>query len=551
MPMAEAEPAVSERPQAAAAPAAPPPFVPKPPMITLAYIAAGVVISLTQGLGLSFISANTQQIAGSMGITTTEATWLMAAYLFPNASLTLLLFKVRAQYGLRNFAEVAIVVYVLVCLGHFWADSYESALVLRFFAGIAAAPMTSLGFLYILEPVPPARKMNVGLCTALTAMALPMPVAGLISPALLDIGGHHALYVAEMGLAMISVGLVFVLPLQSPPRARVIHGLDIVSYVFLAIGLGCFAVIFTVGRIYWWTAADWIAWLFIGGIAASTVHAVIELNRDNHLIDIRWLTSREVVHLAGALMVSRLLFSEQSSGAINFLRNIGMVNEQMGGLYLAILAGGIVSGVVCAAVLKPGREPAIHAISLLLVALASYMDSQSTVLTRPDQMLISQFLVSFASGLFLPPALVVGMGAAMKRGPGYILSFIVVFLATQKVGAYLASAVYGTFIDWREKLHSAHLVSHLSSTDPQVAARLKQLGGAYGRLLTDTAQQTSQGASTLARQVQQQAYALAYNDAFLLTSWLALFTLLCLLIHVAWRHREQIFLFQQRSKSTA
>jgi MFS family permease len=88
-------------------------------MITLAYIAAGVVISLTQGLGLSFISANTQQIAGSMGITTTEATWLMAAYLFPNASLTLLLFKVRAQYGLRNFAEVAIVVYVLVCLGHF------------------------------------------------------------------------------------------------------------------------------------------------------------------------------------------------------------------------------------------------------------------------------------------------------------------------------------------------------------------------------------------------------------------------------------------------
>ncbi|MCG8273291.1 MFS transporter [Aquamicrobium sp. NLF2-7] len=551
MPTAEAEPIVSERPQAAAAPAAPPPFVPKPPMITLAYIAAGVMISLTQGLGLSFISANTQQIAGSMGITTTEATWLMAAYLFPNASLTLLLFKVRAQYGLRNFAEVAIVVYVLVCLGHFWADSYESALVLRFFAGIAAAPMTSLGFLYILEPVPPARKMNVGLCTALTAMAMPMPVAGLISPALLDIGGHHALYVAEMGLAMISVGFVFVLPLQSPPRARVIHSLDIVSYVFLAVGLGCFAVIFTVGRIYWWTAADWIAWLFIGGIAASTVHAVIELNRDNHLIDIRWLTSREVLHLAGALMVSRLLFSEQSSGAINFLRNVGMVNEQMAGLYLAILAGGIVSGVVCAAVLKPGREPAIHAISLLLVALASYMDSQSTVLTRPDQMLISQFLVSFASGLFLPPALVVGMGAAMKRGPGYILSFIVVFLATQKVGAYLASAVYGTFIDWREKLHSAHLVSHLSSTDPQVAARLKQLVGAYGRLLTDSALQTSHGASTLARQVQQQAYALAYNDAFLLTSWLALLTLLCLLVHVAWRHREQFFPLRARPEITA
>jgi len=530
------EPAAASQP----APAAPPVFAPKSPTMVAAYMLAGALIALTQGLGMSFISTNLQQIAGPMDLTQTEATWLMAAYLFPNASLTLLLFKVRAQYGLRNFAEVAIVVYVLVCLAHFWVDSYESALALRFFAGVAAAPMTSLGFLYILEPVSPAKKMSIGLCASLTALALPSPVTGLISPYLLDIGGYHTLYLVEMGLAMVSLGLVYVLPLTSPPRAKVISSLDVVSYIFLAVALGCFAVVLTVGRLYWWTAVDWLAWMIIAGFAASAIFAAIELNRKNHLVDIRWLTSREILHFTGALMVSRLVLSEQTSGAVNFLRNAGMLNEQMAGLYWIILAGAVLSGIVCAMVMKPGRESAIHAVSLLLVAVGSYMDSQSTILTRPEQMYLSQFLVSFASGLFLPPALTIGMGAAMKRGPSYILSFIVVFLATQKIGGYLGSALYGTFVQWREQFHSFRLVSELASTDPLVANRLKQLGGAYGKVLTDPNQQVVQGAALFSRQVQQQAYALAYNDSFLLTAYLSLAALACLLLHVAWRNRHRL-----------
>ncbi|MEQ1408256.1 MFS transporter [Neorhizobium sp. Rsf11] len=534
----QSEPVAAPASPVAPAPAAPPAFVPKSPAMTVAYIVAGTLIALTQGLGLSFISTNLQQIAGPMSLTQVETTWLMAAYLFPNASLTLLLFKVRAQYGLRNFAEVAVVVYVLVCLAHFWVDSYHSALVLRFFAGVAAAPMTSLGFLYILEAIPPARKMNIGLCIALTALAIPAPITGLISPTLLDLGDYHALYVVEMGFAMVSLGLVYLLPLNSPPRAKVISSLDVVSYIFLAIALGCFAVVLTVGRLYWWTATDWLALPIIAGIIASAIFAMIELNRRNHLVDIRWLTSREILHFTGALLVFRIALSEQSSGAINFLRNAGMLNEQMAGLYWVILAGSIVSGIVCAAIMKPGRASAIHAVSLLFVAIGSYMDSQSTTLTRPEQMYVSQFLVSFASGLFLPPALAVGMGAALKRGPSYILSFIVVFLATQKIGGYLGSALYGTFVQWREQFHSFRLVSQLTSTDPLVAARLKQLGGAYGKVLTDPNQQTVQGTALLARQVQQQAYALAYNDSFLLTAYLSLAALGCLGVHVAWRDRK-------------
>jgi MFS family permease len=497
------------------------------------------MITLTQGLGQNFLSSNLQQISGPMGLTQQEATWLMAAYYFPNASLTLILFKMRTQFGLRNFAEAAIVLYVLVGLAHFWIDSYQSSLMLRFFAGAAAAPMTSLGFLYVLEKLPPSMKMDVGLCIALTLSAFPTALTGLLSPSLLDIDDYHSLYVAELGLAMISLGLVYLLPLTSPPRAKVISFLDVVSYILLAIALGCFAVVATVGRLYWWTAVEWLGWVTVIGIVTGTIFAIIELNRKSHLVDIRWLTSREILHFAGVLLVFRMALSEQSSGAINLLRNVGMLNEQMAGLYGYMLLGALVGGVVCVVMMRLNYQSAIHAIALLMIAIASYLDSQATVLTRPEQMYVSQFMMSAASGLFLPAAIATGFGSAMKRGFTYILSFLVVFLATQKVGGFLGSAIYGTFVQWREQFHSERLVERLTSLDPQVAARLKQLGGAYGKVLTDPAQQTAQGAALLGRQVQQQAYTLAYNDSFLLTACLAVLALAALLFHVTWQRALQ------------
>jgi MFS family permease len=515
----------------------PPPVQAPAPVISLSaaagYILAGVMITLTQGLGQNFLSSNLQQISGPMGLTQQEATWLMAAYYFPNASLTLILFKMRTQFGLRNFAEAAIVVYVLVGFAHFWIDSYQSSLMLRFFAGAAAAPMTSIGFLYILEKLPPSMKMDVGLCTALTVSAFPTALTGLLSPSLLEIDDYHSLYVAELGLAMISLGLVYLLPLTSPPRAKVISPFDVISYIFLAIALGCFAAVATVGRLYWWTAVEWLGWVTVIGIVAGTIFTIIELNRKNHLVDIRWLTSREILHFAGVLLVFRMVLSEQSSGAINLLRNVGMLNEQMAGLYGFMLLGALVGGIVCGIMMRLGYQSAIHAIALTMIAIASYLDSQATVLTRPEQMYVSQFMMSAASGLFLPAAIATGFGNAMKRGLTYILSFLVVFLATQKVGGFLGSAIYGTFVQWREQFHSARLVERLTSVDPQVAARLKQLGGAYGKVLTDPAQQAAQGAALLSRQVQQQAYALAYNDAFMLTACLAVLALAALLFHLA------------------
>lgn len=517
---------------------APQPAAAPPPGPTgwraFAYILAATSLALTQGLGMNLISANLPQIQGSLGATTIESTWLVAAYMAPNVSLSLILVKVRTQFGLRRFAEIGILIFVLVALLHLIVIDLPSAIIVRFFAGMAASPLSTLAFLYMLEAFPPARKLTVGLCLALMNLSLGAPLARLVSTDLLQIGQWHGLYLIDIALALISFGAVYLLPLTPPPRAKVISWLDLVSYGFIAAGFGAFAVVLVQGRLYWWLEAPWIGIALASGIACVAIAAMIELNRKDPLVDVRWITSKEILHFAGALLLVRVVLSEQATGASGFFQQVGLNNDQTHAIYGVILIASILGGLACAAVMKVGREPAIHALALILLTIGAYLDSQATNLTRPEQMYVSQGLIAFGAALFLPPAVSTGFIAALKKGPTYILSFIVVFLSTQSLGGLLGSAIFGSFVTWREKFHSSNLVEHINLADPMVAQRLSQLGGAYSRVLTDKTLANAEGLVLLSQQATQEANILAYNDAFLLITVLSATTLAALLIHVGY-----------------
>ncbi|MGH6861179.1 MAG: MFS transporter, partial [Phyllobacterium sp.] len=342
-------------------------------------------------------------------------------------------------------------------------------------------------------------------------------------------------YMFEIALALIALCVIYLLPLTPIPRAKVIEKLDIVSYLLIAIGFGCTAVVLVTGRIYWWFEVSWLGVLLAVAVATVTMAVVIELNRERPLLDIRWIASKEVVHFAGTIFLFRLVVSEQSSVANNFFQNLGLLNDQIRLLYVVSMIAMFVAGLSCAVVMTPARVPAIHAVALVFLIVGSLMDSQSTNLTRPAQMYASQACIATATALFLPPAMSVGLMSALKRGPNYILSFIIVFLATQSLGGLFGQAVFGTFITIREKFHSNVLAESMVLSDPLVAQRVAQLSGSYGRMITDQALLNAEGVALLAQQTTREANILAYNDAFLLIAAISLFALVVLLAHVSLR----------------
>lgn len=491
-----------------------------------------LILSLTQGLGMNLVTANLTQVQGPLGATANEAAWLVAAYMAPNVSLSLILVKVRTQFGLRNFAELSILLFVLVMLLHIFVQDLQSALVVRFFSGIAAAPISTLAFLYMLEPLPPAKKLAVAQPLVLMNISLGAPLARLISPDLLALGDWHGLYLFEIAMGMMAFAAVYLLPLVPPPRAKVIHRLDLVSYSLIAVGFGLIAVVFSLGRAYWWFEAPWLGVMLAVGIASLTCAVLIELNRDAPFLDIRWLTSKEILHLAGTLFVFRLLMSEQTSGAFGFFQALGLQNDQMTTLSLVVIGASIFGGLLYLLVFKPGREPAIQMVALALILVGALMDSNATSLTRPEQMYVSQGLIAAAGVLFLPPAMTAGLTLALRRGPAFILNFIVIFLTTQSLGGVIGSAVVGTFITWRSRFHYQSIIDHLTVTDPAVTQRLAQLSGAYGRAITDKALLKTEGVVLLSQQATREATVLAYNDAFIAIAILAALALAAMIIHL-------------------
>jgi hypothetical protein len=157
-----------------------------------------------------------------------------------------------------------------------------------------------------------------------------------------------------------------------------------------------------------------------------------------------------------------------------------------------------------------------------MVAVAAWLDSRSTSLTRPEQMYLSQGMMAFAGALFLPAALLAGFPRAIRMGQEYIVSFIVLFSTGQVIGALGGSAFLGTLMTIRERVHSDAIVSRLSLTDPQVALRVRQLSGSYAGVLTDPSLRSGEGAALLAQQATREATVLAYDDVFATVAVMAL-----------------------------
>lgn len=524
-----------ERPMMPGSPATPE----HPGRLRAAYAATGVLVSLTGGLGNAMVTANVQNLAGELGITQSEAAWLPVIFVMTNACMNLLLIKFRMQYGLRLFTEIILTVFVATALAHLLVDDFGSALAVRAVAGMCGAGLTTLGILYLMQAFPAAHRLK-GLVIGIGLAGFTAPVARIIGADLFDIDGWRGYHLMELGLAMASLSAVFSLKLPPSERIKVFEKLDFVTFALFAPGIALLCAVMGLGRIVWWTDAPWIGWALAGSIILLAAALMVEHGRQTPLINLRWMANADIIRLALSILLVRIVLSEQTSGAVGFLQQMGLGPDQLHGLFLAILLGTVAGTLVSAFTLNVTRLYLPIAISLALIAVGAFIDSHATSLTRPVNLLFSQSLLAFASALFIGPALMIGFVQVLQKGAQNLVSFIVVFSVGQNLGGLAGSAIVGTAEMLRFNEHFSNLSQSINLGDPNVVLRLQQLGAAYAGTLGDRHLREVEGMRLLQQQITQQAHVLAYNDIF---QWIALAALAGAL-WVAIVHAQNIF--QQR-----
>ena len=491
----------------------------------LGYLAIGALIGITGGLGNALITVNLNFTQGTLGLYTNESAWLTAAYFMTNVPANLLLVKYRQQFGLRPFIQFALLGYALSTLLHLFLHGFWTSVLVRGANGLCASALTTLTVLYFLQGMPPAKRLG-GAMFGICIPQLAIPLARALSPRLLEWGDWHMLYWFELGLALLTLGAVWSLPLPPSEREKVFEPLDFLTCALFMPALWLLIAVLSEGRIEWWTERAWMGYGLAASIALIGVALIIEHLRVNPLINTRWLATHELVRLMLVAASVRILLSEQAFGSVGLLNVVGMINDQMITLNLIIMGASIAGMLTAVFTLRAADLATPINVAVALIAIGAFMDSFSNNLTRPSSFYISQAIIGFASMLFLAQVILIGFARMLLTGGKQFVSFVVLFSMSQSVGGLIGTAVLGTFQTVREKVHSHELVQSIVLSDPLVAARVQagatQLSGA----VVDPTLRAATGAGTLAQQVAREANILAFNDVFLLVGVFAILALL-------------------------
>ena len=505
------------------------------------YLLIGIFIGITASFQNGLLVANLTQIQGEMGLTPVEGGWISVAYNMTNACITVLLYKIRQQFGMALFSKITLFS-LLAATSLQWLVSshlldtsaiiiepYYLEIIARGLSGMVASAMTVLAIFYCLQGMPTAKRIS-GLILGFGLVQFGIPLSRIISPYLAVDGQLETLFLFELGLNLICFALINILELPPGNTEKVFEKLDFLSFAFFASGLAALAVFLVQGRIQWWTT-PWLSYPLIIAVVTISIALWIETHRKNPMLQVRWMRSRNIIAFTITGAVMRILLSEQNVGAAGLLANLGYGNDQLITFYAVILAASVLALVI--SIFRTNamdlRRPVIFAVAL--IAVGAWLDTDISLNSAPYMFYVSQFMIAFAAVYFMGPMVFEGMFRAIANGPAYIISFSVIFSISQTIGGLAGAAAIQAFTTIRTQMHYADMVGSLNLGDPALMAQVAGVRRMLSTQITDANQANVAAMGQVLQSIQRQATVAAYADLFFLMATIASITTLILLLN--------------------
>ncbi|WP_296173744.1 MFS transporter [Psychrobacter sp. UBA2769] len=505
------------------------------------YLLIGIFIGITASFQNGLLVANLTQIQGEMGLTPVEGGWISVAYNMTNACITVLLYKIRQQFGMALFSKITLFS-LLAATSLQWLVSshlldtsaiiiepYYLEIIARGLSGMVASAMTVLAIFYCLQGMPTAKRIS-GLILGFGLVQFGLPLSRIISPYLAADSQLETLFLFELGLTLICFALINILELPPGNTEKVFEKLDFLSFAFFASGLAALAVFLVQGRIQWWTT-PWLSYPLIIAVVTISIALWIETHRKNPMLQVRWMRSRNIIAFTITGAVMRILLSEQNVGAAGLLANLGYGNDQLITFYAVILAASVLALVI--SIFRTNamdlRRPVIFAVAL--IAVGAWLDTDISLNSAPYMFYVSQFMIAFAAVYFMGPMVFEGMFRAIANGPAYIISFSVIFSISQTIGGLAGAAAIQAFTTIRTQIHYADMVSSFNLGDPALMAQVAGAGRMLSTQITDANQANVAAMGQVLQGIQRQATVAAYADLFFLMAIIASITTLILLLN--------------------
>ena len=469
-------------------------------------------------LDTSIANVSLPAIAGDLGVSPDQGTWVITSFGVANAISLPLTGWLTQRYGQVRLFVASVLLFVLASFLCALAPTLGVLIALRVVQGAVAGPMIPLSQSLLLSSFPKAKAGSALAIWGITTLVAPV-VGPLLGGWITDnISWPWIFYInVPVGLVAVAVTWMIYRTRESPTRKLPIDG---VGLGLLVLWVGALQIMLDKGKDLDWFGSTQIWLLAIAASVGFAVFVVWELTERHPVVDLRLFARRN-------FWTSSLAMS-LAYGA--FFGNVVLLplwlQQYMG--YTATEAGMVLAPVgVLAIVLTPfvGRtinkvDPRIFVTGAFLIfALVLFMRADFNTSADFWTLMVPTIIQGAAVAIFFIPLVTLSLSGL---SPDRIPSASGIFNFARITAGSFGTSIATTAWDHRATLHHAQLVEHLSSAD---AASSQALATLHASGLTP-----DQSYALLNRLVDQQAFMLSANDVFYVSGllFLALFAVVWL-----------------------
>ncbi|WP_437613820.1 multidrug efflux MFS transporter permease subunit EmrB [Erwinia sp. V71] len=239
-------------------------------------------------------------IAGNLGASTTQGTWVVTSFGVANAisiPITGWLAKRVGEVKLFLWSTIAFVIASWLCG---MADSLSMLIFFRVIQGVVAGPLIPLSQSLLLSNYPPAKRS-----IALSLWAMTIIVAPILGPIL---GGwisdnYHWGWIFFINVPIGAVVMMLTLQtLRGRETKTEIRPIDMVGLVLLVVGVGSLQIMLDQGKELDWFNSTEIIVLTVVAVVSLVTLLVWELTDDHPIVDLSLFKSRNFT--IGCLSIS-------------------------------------------------------------------------------------------------------------------------------------------------------------------------------------------------------------------------------------------------------
>jgi len=512
-------------------PAPPPAPVPagRPPEIqpltgtklTIGTIALSLAVFMNV-LDTSIANVSLTAIAGDLGVSPDQGTWVITSFGVANAISLPLTGWLTRRFGQVRLFMSAVILFVIASFLCALAPNIGMLILFRIMQGAVAGPMIPLSQSLLLSSYPKAKSG-----TALGMWSITTLVAPVVGPVL---GGWITDNIAWPWIFYINIPVGIAAGIatwtiyrnRETPTAKI--PIDKVGLGLVVIWVGSTQVLLDKGKDLDWFNSGEIITLAILAVVGFILFLIWELTEEHPIVDLTLFKRRNFTVSTVAMLRAYGLF----------FGNVGLLplllQQYMG--YTATLAGLVLAPVGVLAVFATpivGRlshkvDPRVFVtFAFIVFAIVLFMRAHFNTDATIGVLLVPTFIQGIAMATFFIPLIALGLsGLTPDRIPA--ASGLINF-ARIMAGSF-GTSITTTVWDRRATLHHAQLVEHLTQSDPVASQAFSNLNASgFG---------TDQSYALVNRLVDQQAFMLSADDIFYVSGLLFL-----ALIVLVWFARPQ------------